>query len=555
MNNDSVVEVWGTTQGNGFCGYVEKKQSSEGNVWQPMEEDCYTSIANQNHVFDTLIYDCRDTITYRLVEYMCVGAVIDIYVSNEQQFIVGDIEIPDMPRNSLISVDVNNQKLNFSFSSSLAEDAMGYVVCKGNPCIALDTIWDKNTSVYVCNTCDIEQVNELAILSFDSCMNTSLRSEQINNMVLKAQRQDCLRNIDLSWNEYINMPTGLNTYEVHVLSNNSDNILFTTQNTNANVDISSYNGEIDFYVKAIGNNNNFFSNSNRITVNQTGTDTLKYMRWQNASVNFDNKSITLQIELDNSIPVSGYDLYRKEEGGNFELVGEIAYSGESILNMEDYLNTEAYDKIYYYYLQAPDRCGNSFTQSLICTTFKANVEEINTKTNRVSWTSFNLFPVEKYEIYRYEKGDLLPEKIGETVLNVFDDVHGGINSYADKLCYFAVAIERNAIGIPRQANSSQNYIKKETLFYIPNAFDPTEGSSSEIATFKPNISYIKKDSYEFKIYNRWGYTVFSTSDVAEGWNGIYKGQLCPTGVYVYKIKYINSMGKMETKSGTFMLYN
>ncbi len=552
LTGDSIVDMWVVgAMSNGYCGYVEIKQSSTGNVWTKVEHIDYQLFQVNNHVYDTLNYNCRDTITYRLIEYTCYTPIVEICVSTERQFVVGDIEIPDMPQNALVSID-NNQKLTFSFSASLAEDVMGYVICRGNPCVSLDTLWGKDNTYYVCNTCDVEQINELAIMSFDSCMNTSLRSDKVNNMVLKAERQECSQNIDLSWNEYVNMPSNLNGYEVHLL-NNGDISLLYTQNTSATIDISSYNGNLEFYIKAIGNNNAFFANSNRVTISQTATDTLKYMRWQNASVNFDNKSITLQIEVDNSIPVENYKLYRKEEGEeNFVFIKDIAYTGESILYIEDYLNKDACGRVFYYYLQAPDRCGNTFTNSPICTTFKANVEEINTSTNRITWTSFNLYPIERYDIYRYEQGDVSPIKVGESVINSFNDIHGGIVSSADKLYYYATAIGTDN---QKTANSSHNYLKYETLFFIPNAFDPTEGRITEISTFKPVVSHIKKETYLFTIYNRWGTTLFSTNKTEEGWNGEYKGKLCEAGVYIYKIRYVNSNGKMENRSGTFMLYN
>lgn len=549
---DSIVDMWVVgPMSNGYCGYVEKKQSSSGNVWTKVEHIDYQLFQVNNHVYDTLDYKCRDTITYRLIEYTCYTPSIEICVSTEKQFVVGDIEIPDMPQNALVSID-NNQKLTFSFSPSLAEDVMGYVICKGNPCVSLDTLWGKDNTYYICNTCDVEQINELAIMSFDSCMNTSLRSDKVNNMVLKVERQECSQNINLSWNEYVNMPSNLNGYEVHLL-NNGDISLLYTQNTSAIIDISSYNGNLEFYVKAIGNDNTFFANSNRVAISQTDTDTLKYMRWQNASVNFDNKSIALQIEVDNSIPVENYKLYRKEDGNeDFVFVKDIAYTGENIINIEDYLNKEACGSIFYYYLQAPDRCGNTFTNSPICNTFKANVEEINTSTNHITWNSFNLFPIERYDIYRYEQGDISPIKVGESVINSFNDMHGGIVSSSDKLYYYITAIGTDA---SKTANSSHNYLKYETLFFIPNAFDPTDGRITEISSFKPVVSHIRKETYLFTIYNKWGTTLFSTNKTEEGWNGEYKGKLCETGVYIYKIRYVNSNGKMETHSGTFMLYN
>jgi gliding motility-associated-like protein len=43
--------------------------------------------------------------------------------------------------------------------------------------------------------------------------------------------------------------------------------------------------------------------------------------------------------------------------------------------------------------------------------------------------------------------------------------------------------------------------------------------------------------YELWIYNRWGELVFHSTDFNLGWDGSYKGIICPEGVYMYKVQY------------------
>lgn len=551
--NDSVIELWAPTVSDGYYGYIERKQTSQGNIWQQITPLDYMKF--EEPLYDTFYYNCKDTLSYRMIQHISTfGDPNEISVSTERQFVVGDVEIPDMPENSLISVDINTQKLVFTFSSSTALDVLGYVICKGNPCVALDTVWGRESNRYECSTCNIEEVNQLAIMSFDSCYNTSLRSNKLNNMVLKARSKDCSSTLELSWNDYQNMPTGLNEYEIHVISNNNDEIVYRTQNTYCDVDVSQWHNNIFIYVKAVSYSN-YFANSNKIEIAGNVIDTLEYINIDNVSVNMDNKTISLEISLDNSKIVDHYSLYRSKDGEEFKQVKTISYSTEPILFIEDNVGEEILNTTYSYYLLAPDVCGKVFTKSNIATTFKTNVEEINTKVNRITWNSCTLFPVAKYEVYRYEQSDVFPVLIGESNANSFEDVHGGMTSYADKLYYFVSAIERNNDLNPHISNSSRSYLKKESVFWVPDAFDPTEGVILDIQTFKPKIAYIKKDSYKFEVYNRWGTLLFSTSDVEQGWNGLYKGKLCDSGVYAYKIQFKNSEGKMETHSGTFILYN
>ena len=69
---------------------------------------------------------------------------------------------------------------------------------------------------------------------------------------------------------------------------------------------------------------------------------------------------------------------------------------------------------------------------------------------------------------------------------------------------------------------------------IPNAFTPNyDGINDE---FKP-VGYNNYDQYLMQIYNRQGEMIFKSSDPEIGWDGSYKGRICPAGVYIYVINY------------------
>ena len=43
--------------------------------------------------------------------------------------------------------------------------------------------------------------------------------------------------------------------------------------------------------------------------------------------------------------------------------------------------------------------------------------------------------------------------------------------------------------------------------------------------------------FEMFIYNRWGELVYYSNDAYGEWDGTYKDQPAPDGVYIWKIKY------------------
>jgi hypothetical protein len=63
-----------------------------------------------------------------------------------------------------------------------------------------------------------------------------------------------------------------------------------------------------------------------------------------------------------------------------------------------------------------------------------------------------------------------------------------------------------------------------------------------------SIDYSEVELLDFVIVNRWGQTVFTTSDENDFWNGkIFNiGDDCPEGVYFYQLKLRNPQQEEKT---------
>lgn len=86
--------------------------------------------------------------------------------------------------------------------------------------------------------------------------------------------------------------------------------------------------------------------------------------------------------------------------------------------------------------------------------------------------------------------------------------------------------------------------------FIPNLFSPNQDGSNDI--FKPEGVNIRLVS--FKIFNRWGEKVFETDNLNIGWDGIFKGEPQPAGVYAYQITYfLGKEANAKLQKGTFTL--
>jgi gliding motility-associated-like protein len=87
-------------------------------------------------------------------------------------------------------------------------------------------------------------------------------------------------------------------------------------------------------------------------------------------------------------------------------------------------------------------------------------------------------------------------------------------------------------------------------FFIPNVFSPNgDGRNDTYFPFTINIKEIRF----FRIFNRWGELVFETKAFGEGWNGMYKGKLQPTDVFVWTAEAVCNDGTVIRKSGNVLL--
>jgi gliding motility-associated-like protein len=79
--------------------------------------------------------------------------------------------------------------------------------------------------------------------------------------------------------------------------------------------------------------------------------------------------------------------------------------------------------------------------------------------------------------------------------------------------------------------------------WIPNAFTPNGDDENDF--FLPKG--INIEEFHMLIFNRWGEQLFESYELENGWDGIYQGENCPIGVYVYLIEY-KAMGNGNDQS-------
>lgn len=542
----------GTISGNEGQDYkVYRRFSNQGNNWQEINS---TSTLTYTDNFPPL---CHDTVSYKIELTNTIANCTTI--SNMKKFFVGDNQIPLEPVLLSSSVDISTQKLTLSWTPSTSSDTWGYVICSGNPSVEIDRVYGANVNSYICNSCDISQVNSIKINAFDSCNNTSLNTPIHKNIVLSYTRQACSSEINLSWTPYLANGINVNAYNVYVSQNNGGYSLFTTLLNGETSLLFTANPAIEtysFYVEAILSNDNL-ANSNKITSTQALPKQVDFAYIRYASVNSDNSKVELLLYVDSSLPVRGYDLYRATGDGDFVFIKTISYLGVNSIVYVDDPPSLAYSTVYRYKLQVPDECDLLFKTSNIVSTIKLNVDASDAEKNVLTWNEvLGWSNVETYDIYRFDGNSTSPLQIG-SVLSAemgYEDNMSSMVSATDKITYYVVAREGSTPpdGTSVESQSSTVSVVKESLIFIPNSFTPTDIANN---VFKPACSFIRSGSYSFKIISRWGEVLFSTNNPSEGWDGKFKGKLCSPASYAYFIEFINSQGEKIKKSGTVNLIN
>ena len=100
----------------------------------------------------------------------------------------------------------------------------------------------------------------------------------------------------------------------------------------------------------------------------------------------------------------------------------------------------------------------------------------------------------------------------------------------------------------------EDEIKKEIQIlqdyysYTPDVFTPNNDGVND--TFSPSLLNIDMNTYNLRIYDRWGKEIFETNNYEVGWDGkLQDGTMLPPDVYSYKIIYTTNLGEEKKETG------
>ena len=89
----------------------------------------------------------------------------------------------------------------------------------------------------------------------------------------------------------------------------------------------------------------------------------------------------------------------------------------------------------------------------------------------------------------------------------------------------------------------------EGVVYLPTGFTPNGDGTNDVLYIRSNFI----TEVYLTIYDRWGEKLFETSDIKNGWDGVYKGKQLDQGVYGYYMTFKCNNGQESFKKGNITL--
>lgn len=460
------------------------------------------------------------------------------------------------PQMDSISITADGHPIISWFANT--DNTLGYVIVQKQGIIwqRIDTVTGINQTSYNhldANACNQSEWYRIYAFNPGNDPNNSPWSDTLITILLNQPQQNiCANTISLNWTDYINMKEELAGYEVLAsVDGISFQLLTTTQpNVTSYVHTNPLPDELYSYkIRAVNQDGTRTSSSCVQTIHSRTYPKPQFVNILTASVE-DNNFIRINWEADPTAPILRFELERQDEG---QPQFAIQQSFEDNLNYNpqksyDDLTADFSSSSYEYRIVMWDSCGVTFTTSAIHQTVHLTGQPRPDYTNDLQWNHYEGWDngVERYNIYRSTSGNFtLVADVPGTVNNYSDDV-STLSGLGGVFEYYVEAVENS--GNNATSKSNRITLEMETKVIVPNAFIP-DGVPPD-NEFKPIVSFIADGSYELLIFNKWGQTIFITTDPNEGWTGKQDGELQPSGAYVYLIKFRTPEGQNMEKRGT-----
>lgn len=277
------------------------------------------------------------------------------------------------------------------------------------------------------------------------------------------------------------------------------------------------------------------------------------------------QEIVVTVLEPNGVSVAQFIYYRADD--NSEIYREIGRSTATVRSYVD-KNVETKKRAYCYKVSYIDNSGQVSPMSEpFCTVYLSGDGG-----NSIKWTPFseipNAEPVKYYidvidEVSGFIVNSVQPSITTKLSANIYD-----IDGFEQQIDNFGKAIIRvraeqlttfTFLGQVFPNNPLTVYSNFFTVIpplvvHVPTAFTP-DGDTKNDKFLAQTRRVTNIVEFRMLIYDRWGNTVFESTDINNGWDGMQPDQVTPSlpGNYAYKITAKDIYDKTFEKMGSLLL--
>jgi len=386
------------------------------------------------------------------------------------------------------------------------------------------------------------------ITANDDCGIQSVFGDPVSSILLNNNVDPCSREGSFSWTRHVNTER----QELWAVDANGMNILLAEVPVDAdnfliesipNVPLSG------FFIRAfIDESQGQFADSNLSPTSTVVNNFLEEIFFSTVQTINDN-SISLEWCWDQNADLAGYELLINSPTATNLITETISGNLPSeVTEIISVANTQ--EEAYLLEVSSLDVCGLTFNSPMI-SSIVLNVSPLDEATLAISWSEYEYAAASLINYVLHEVIDGEDNIIFVGLQNNFDRVR---TNEVGEACYYVEAV---AEGILLDGNSKPVSIISNTacsrgfpIIRLPNAFNPY-GINSIFRPLFGNTDVIV--GYDMRVFSRYGELLFSTNNLAEGWNGRDGLREMPQGVYSYLISVDVLGGETIMRQGSVLL--
>jgi gliding motility-associated-like protein len=109
----------------------------------------------------------------------------------------------------------------------------------------------------------------------------------------------------------------------------------------------------------------------------------------------------------------------------------------------------------------------------------------------------------------------------------------------------------NVVTVDGCKASATEVVKVYYDLKMPGGFTPNGDGHNDVFRVPPSVPVLL---HRLAVYNRQGALLFTTSNVGDGWDGTFGGQMQPAGAYIWYVEFVNPVTKqVEARKGVVVL--